>query len=103
MTLLPLDNLHQNIGMGMIGELANPMTEQDFLNFVKQQFNLQCIKHSKLLDKPIKKVALLGGSGSFAIDTAKHLGADIYISSDFKYHDFFKAENQANLGRYWAL
>ena len=55
------------------------------------------------LNKPIKKVALLGGSGSFAIDTAKHLNADVYISSDFKYHDFFKAENElvlADIGHY---
>ena len=101
--IVTTDNLHQNIGMGMIGELADPLTGQDFLNFVKQQFNLQCIKHSKILDRPIKKVALLGGSGSFAIDSAKHLGADIYISSDFKYHDFFKAENHlilADIGHY---
>ena len=101
--IVTTDNLHQNIGMGMIGELADPLTGQDFLNFVKQQFNLQCIKHSKILDRPIKKVALLGGSGSFAIDSAKHLGADIYISSDFKYHDFFKADNHlilADIGHY---
>ncbi len=101
--IVTTDNLHQNIGMGIIGELAAPLTGQDFLNFVKQQFNLQCVKHSKILDRPIKKVALLGGSGSFAIDSAKHLGADIYISSDFKYHDFFKAENHlilADIGHY---
>ena len=101
--IVTTDNLHQNIGMGMIGELDDPLTGQDFLNFVKQQFNLQCIKHSKILDRPIKKVALLGGSGSFAIDSAKHLGADIYISSDFKYHDFFKADNHlilADIGHY---
>jgi len=101
--IVTTDNFHQNIGMGMIGELDSPLTEEDFLTFVKKQFNLQCIKHSKLLNKPIKKVALLGGSGSFAIDTAKHLNADVYISSDFKYHDFFKAENKlvlADIGHY---
>ena len=101
--IVTTDNFHQNIGMGIIGELVNPYTEQDFFIFLKLRFNLQCIKHSKLLDKPIKKVALLGGSGSFAIDAAKHSGADAYISSDFKYHDFFKADNQlvlADVGHY---
>jgi len=101
--IVTTDNLHQNIGMGIIGELSNFMTENDFLSLLKQRFNLQCIRHSKLLNKPIKKIAVLGGAGSFAIDKAKHSGADIYISSDFKYHEFFKAESQfvlADIGHY---
>ena len=63
----------------------------------------ECIKHSVLLNKKIKKVALLGGSGSFAIEAAKKAGADAFISADFKYHDFFKAENSillADIGHY---
>jgi len=101
--IVTTENLHQNIGMGIVGELTNFMTENDFLSLLKQRFNLLCIRHSKLLDKPIKKIAVLGGAGSFAIDDAKHSGADIYISSDFKYHEFFKAENQfvlADIGHY---
>jgi len=101
--IVTTDNLHQNIGMGMIGELSKFMTENDFLSLLKQRFNLQCIRHSKLLNKPIKKIAVLGGAGSFAIEDAKCSGADIYISSDFKYHEFFKAENQfvlADIGHY---
>jgi len=101
--IVTTDNTHQHIGMGIIGELANATTEENFLSFVKEKFNLQCIRHSELLDKPIKKIALLGGSGSFAIDAAKRSGADIYISSDFKYHEFYKAENQivlADIGHY---
>jgi len=91
--IVTTDNSHQDIGMGMIGELTYPMTEKEFVFFLKEKFNLQTIRHSKFLNKSIKKIALLGGSGSFAIDAAKNSGADIYISADFKYHDFFKAEN----------
>lgn len=101
--IVTTDNTHQHIGMGMVGELINPMIEQQFLSFVKEKFNLKCIRHSELLGKTIKKVAVLGGSGSFAINTAKNSGADIYISADFKYHEFYKAENQlvlADIGHY---
>jgi dinuclear metal center YbgI/SA1388 family protein len=101
--IITTDNTHQNIGMGMVGELENEVSEKDFFNFLKKQFNLQCIRHSKLLGKPIKKVAVLGGSGSFAIDAAKHSNSDIYVSADFKYHEFYKAENQlilADIGHY---
>jgi len=101
--IVTTDNAHQHIGMGTIGELINPMIEQQFLSFVKEKFNLKNIRHSKLLGKTIKNVAVLGGSGSFAIDVAKSSGADIYISADFKYHEFYKAENQlvlADIGHY---
>ena len=98
-----LENKNQHIGMGMIGELKEPMDENSFLNFLKTKMNTKAIRHSGLLDKPIKKVAILGGSGSFAINAAKASDADIYITSDLKYHDFFTAENQmilADIGHY---
>ena len=101
--IVTTDNVHQHIGMGMTGELTNEMSEKDFFIFLKKQFNLQCIRHSKLLNRPIKKVAVLGGSGSFAIEAAKRSEVDIYISADFKYHEFYKAENQlilADIGHY---
>ncbi|MDY7393702.1 Nif3-like dinuclear metal center hexameric protein [Aureibaculum sp. 2210JD6-5] len=101
--VITTDNTHQNIGMGMIGELPEPVNEDEFLSLLKSTFNLKAIRHSNLLNKPINKVAVLGGSGSFAIDAAKSSGADIYVSADFKYHDFYKAENQvvlADIGHY---
>ncbi|CAA0213471.1 conserved hypothetical protein. putative GTP cyclohydrolase [Tenacibaculum maritimum] len=101
--IITLNNYNQNIGMGMIGELPEEMKEADFLPFVKKTMNTNCIRHSQLLQKPIKKVALLGGSGSFAIDNAIRSGADAYISADFKYHEFFKAEKKillADIGHY---
>lgn len=89
-----LENTNQHIGMGMIGELKNPMDEKHFLNFVKTKMNTPLIRHTSLLGKNIKKIAVLGGSGSFAIEAAKVSGADAFITADLKYHDFFTAENQ---------
>ena len=101
--IVSLENKHQNIGMGMIGSLETEMTEEDFLNHLKKTMKTDCIRHSKLLGKPIKKVAVLGGSGSFAISNAIRDNADIYVTSDLKYHEFFKAENKlvlADIGHY---
>lgn len=89
-----LENSNQHIGIGMIGELKEAMDEKDFLQFVKNKMNTACIRHSQLLHKKIKKVAVLGGSGSFAIQNALQHGADAYISADFKYHEFYQAENK---------
>ncbi len=103
--LIPKSNINtqETIGMGMIGELEVEMNEAAFLRFVKATMKTECIRHSELLGKSVKKVAVLGGSGSFAIENAIALNADAYISSDFKYHDFFKAEKQillADIGHY---
>ncbi|MDT0688892.1 Nif3-like dinuclear metal center hexameric protein [Salegentibacter sp. F188] len=98
-----LENAHQHLGMGMIGELEHEISEEDFLTSVKEIFNAGIVRHSQLLGKTIKKVAVLGGSGSFAIENARRAGADIYITADLKYHDFYKAEKQlilADIGHY---
>nr|WP_321226588.1 Nif3-like dinuclear metal center hexameric protein [uncultured Psychroserpens sp.] len=98
-----LDNYDQNIGMGMIGELKNAQDTLKFLEFVKEKMNVSCIKHSEIIKQKIKKVAVLGGSGSFAISAAKRAGADVLITADLKYHDFFSAENKiilADIGHY---
>ncbi|APG65008.1 Nif3-like dinuclear metal center hexameric protein [Tenacibaculum todarodis] len=92
--IITLENYNQNIGMGMIGELPSAITEDAFLKLVKKKFKTGCVRHSNKLDKKIKKVAVLGGSGSFAINNAIQQKADAYISADFKYHEFFKAENK---------
>src|SRR5690606_33467209 len=89
-----LENSHQNIGLGMIGELETPLDEKAFLLLVKEKVQTGGIRHSTFLNKKIKKVAVLGGSGSFAIRAAKAQGADALITADLKYHDFFQAENQ---------
>ena len=104
-TLIPKPTVtsEETIGMGMLGELPNEMEEQQFLQFVKTTMNTECIRHSELTGTTIKRVAVLGGSGSFAIDNAILSKADAYISADFKYHDFFKAEKKillADIGHY---
>ncbi len=98
-----LDNTNSYIGMGMIGVLKTAMDEEECLRHVKAKMNTECVRHSKLLGKPIEKIAVLGGSGSFAINAAKASGADLLITADLKYHDFFSAENEivlADIGHY---
>ncbi len=98
-----IDNFNQTIGMGMVGVLNKAQSEEQFLNHVKTTMKSSCVRHSELLNKPIKKVAVLGGSGSFAINAAKASGADLFITADLKYHDFFTAEGKiivADIGHY---
>ena len=98
-----LENKHQNIGLGMIGDLPNEMDEQSFLEFVKEKMQCGGIRHSAFLNKPINRVAVLGGSGSFAISEAKKGGADIFLTADLKYHQFYESENQmiiADIGHF---
>ena len=98
-----LENSYQNIGSGMVGELPNSIPEKEFLEKIKSVFGLKVIKHTSLTNKNIKKVALCGGSGSFLLKNAINSKSDIYISSDFKYHEFFDAENKiliADIGHY---
>ena len=89
-----LDNTNQEIGMGSVGSLDNEMTEVEFLEWVGQKLRTGFLRHSELSRRKIKKVAVLGGSGSFAIPTAKQINADAIVTADLKYHDFFQAENQ---------
>ena len=101
--ILTLENTNQHIGMGMVGTLENPMEEAAFLVYLKKQMNAQVVRHSSFRNKHIKKVAVLGGSGAFAIAAAKAAGADVFITADLKYHDFYTAENQillADIGHY---
>jgi dinuclear metal center YbgI/SA1388 family protein len=101
--IYPLENTHQNIGLGRVGELKNALSETDFLQFVKDKLACGGIRHSVFTGKTIKKVAVLGGSGSFAIKNAIHSGADAYLTADLKYHQFYEAENQlllADIGHF---
>ncbi|WP_194975083.1 Nif3-like dinuclear metal center hexameric protein [Aquiflexum lacus] len=98
-----LENENQEVGAGMIAELDEQMEEKDFLNHLKDKMNLQIIKHTPLLNKPIKNVAVCGGAGFFLLSEAKKSAADIFITSDIKYHEFFDADNQliiCDIGHY---
>ncbi|MCB9251406.1 MAG: Nif3-like dinuclear metal center hexameric protein [Flavobacteriales bacterium] len=91
--VIRLDNSLQTVGSGLIGELNKPMDVQDFLAHLKYSMSVKVIKHTRY-NKNIKKIALCGGAGSFLLKDAIRAGADAYISSDFKYHEFFDAENK---------
>ncbi|MEI6488668.1 MAG: Nif3-like dinuclear metal center hexameric protein [Bacteroidota bacterium] len=98
-----LNNEVNTLGAGMIGELENDLKEEAFLAFVKEKMHAHGIRYTALRNKLIKKVAICGGSGSFLLEDAIKAGADIFVSADFKYHQFFDAENRiiiADIGHY---
>ena len=98
-----LENDWVETGGGMIGELEMSMDEMSFLKNLKETFRCGSVKYTALLNKPIAKVAVCGGAGSFLLNNAKAKGADIFITGDFKYHQFFDAENKliiADIGHF---
>lgn len=101
--LQPKDPSKTNIGSGLIGTLDREMNETAFLDHIKKTMNASCIRHTKLLGLPIRQVAICGGSGQFLLSQAIAQQADVFISSDFKYHQFFDADNRiliADIGHY---
>ena len=101
--VVELANSHPGVGAGIIGDLPVPVDEKDFLHTIKAQFNLQVIRHTALPGKPLSKIALCGGAGSSLIARALALQADIFITADVKYHDFFEANGRmviADIGHY---
>ena len=98
-----LENKNPQVGLGMVGELETPMDSIEFMNKLKNLFHCGAIRHTPIIKGKIRKVALCGGSGSFLLRKAKASKADIYISGDFKYHEFFDAEGKiiiADIGHY---
>ncbi len=101
--VISLSNEHQNLGSGVIGILPEPVGELEFLELLKLRFNIPFIRHSELLGRQIKKVALCGGAGSFLIPNALAAKADIYLTADLKYHEFFDADGKiviADIGHF---
>ena len=101
--LFPLLKKSDNIGAGIIGTLDIAEDSIEFLNRLKNLTSAKCIKHTKVLKPKLRKIALCGGSGAFLIAKAKSANADIYISGDIKYHEFFDADNKiliADIGHY---
>lgn len=101
--IIALENVNQTIGSGMIGELDDAMSVKEFLLLVKKVFNCGSVKYTQPVSDKVKKVAVCGGSGSFLLPHAIAQNADIFITSDFKYHQFFDADKQiviADIGHY---
>ena len=98
-----VENIWTEVGSGMIGTLNESMEIIDFLTFLKDKMKCGSIKYTKPHKKKISKVAICGGSGSFLLGSAKAKNADIFITGDFKYHQFFDAEDKiiiADIGHY---
>lgn len=101
--IYPIKNTYQQIGSGIIGNLSAEMPETAFLATVKAHLKVAVIRYTALLDKPIRRVAVCGGAGSFLLNEAIRAGADIFITADFKYHEFFDADKKvviADIGHF---
>jgi dinuclear metal center YbgI/SA1388 family protein len=89
-----LENDNIRIGLGCVGEIGNPLNENDFLKLVSSVFKAKGVRYTKPAGILIKKIALCGGSGSSLLNLAIASGADAFITSDVKYHSFFDADNR---------
>jgi dinuclear metal center YbgI/SA1388 family protein len=98
-----LENHLDQVGAGMVGWLPREMGGTEFLAFVKEKMKTAVIRHTALLPKMIKKVAVCGGSGSSLLKQAIAARADAFVTADFKYHEFFDAEDKliiADIGHF---
>ncbi len=98
-----LENKNAEIGLGCVGMLHKRVSEEDFLKTVSSVFDARGVRYSKLTGKTIVKVALCGGSGAFLLNQAVGSGADVFLTADIKYHDFFNTENKilmVDIGHY---
>ena len=92
-----------NIGAGIVGDLTAPVTEREFLFFLKEKMGAGVVRHTRLLERPVSRVAVCGGSGSFLLGDAIAAGADMFVTADFKYHEFFDADGRtviADIGHF---
>ena len=97
------ENLWSQAGAGIIGNLPDPITGTDFLQTIKEKFSIPCIKHSPIPDKKVTRVAVCGGSGAFLLSEALKQKADVFLTGEIKYHDFFGLDTHlfiAEIGHY---
>lgn len=101
--IYPIENQYNNVGSGMIGSFEKPVQLNEFLELVKSTMKTGSIRYTASRHQEIQKVAVCGGSGSFLLKDAISAGAQAFITADFKYHQFFDAENKiviADIGHY---
>jgi len=100
---ITLSNTHQDVGSGMIGDLPEDMDCYAFLKFLKSTMKVSVVRHTQVLKKSVRKVAVCGGSGSFLLSDAIAAGADVFVTADFKYHQFFDTDGKivvADIGHF---
>jgi len=101
--VVALSNFYQYAGAGVTGNLPEPMDEAAFLALLKERFGLPLVRHTPLTGRKVSRVALCGGAGSFLITSALAAGADVYVTADVKYHEFFDANGRmviADIGHF---
>ena len=86
---ISLQNTFSKIGSGVIGTLTNPIKDVDLLNSIKEKFNVNCLKYNRLENKTVCRIAICGGSGAFLLQQAINSQADVFITGEIKYHDYF--------------
>jgi len=101
--IFPLANRNDYAGLGCVGELPEGMEELDFLKYVSEVFNANGLRYTRTNGRKIKQVALCGGSGISLLQDAFTGNADVFITADIKYHNFFEADNKillVDIGHY---
>jgi len=101
--IFPLSNTHPYVGSGIVGELPEETTEMDFLQKLKSVMKAGCVRYTALRERKVKRIAVCGGAGSFLLPNAMAAGADVFVTADYKYHQFFDAEGRiviADIGHY---
>lgn len=101
--VLSLGNFLSDVGSGLVGTLEKELDENVVLQLLSKNFGLKVIKHTAFKGKPVKRIAVCGGAGIFLLDAAKAAGADVYLTADVKYHEFFDADGTillADIGHY---
>jgi putative NIF3 family GTP cyclohydrolase 1 type 2 len=101
--VVALENTHPGIGAGIIGQLPEPLSEKAVLKQLQQVFGVPVVRHTPLTGQPVSRVAVCGGAGSFLISRALAAGAQLFVTADVKYHEFFDANGRmviADIGHY---
>jgi dinuclear metal center YbgI/SA1388 family protein len=101
--ILAKKNQNPEVGSGAVGDLNEAMSTDLFLNYLKTKMNLSVIRHTRFMTDSVKRIAVCGGSGSFLLSNAMAAQADVFITADYKYHEFFDADNQiliCDIGHY---
>ncbi len=101
--LYPLKNANAGVGAGMIGTLPKPLAETEWLAYLKAAMNLTVIRHTPLRGQMVQRVAVCGGAGGFLLNDAIRAGAGVFVTADYKYHEFFDADGRiviCDIGHY---
>ncbi|PPK87817.1 dinuclear metal center YbgI/SA1388 family protein [Neolewinella xylanilytica] len=101
--LLRAKNEEGTVGSGMVGMLADPVEEKTFLATLREKMRVPVVRHTALLGQSVRTVAVAGGAGGFLLEDAKRAGAQVFVTADYKYHEFFDADGQiviCDIGHY---